>query len=141
MLFESSDRLLNTITNYMDISLITSGNLTPNIHNFHPSETLKDLFRENEKLCSQKNLELILYPGDGLDKISVNSDQELFRKIISHLLDNAVKFTDKGMISYGFTVDSDELLFYVKDTGIGIGDKAIDKIFNRFSKGTGSLVE
>ncbi len=134
MLFESSDRLLNTITNYMDISLITSGNLTPNIHNFHPSETLKDLFREYEKLCCQKNLELILEVGEGKEKISVNSDQELFRKIISHLLNNAVKFTDKGMISYGFTRDSDELLFYVKDTGIGIADDAIDKIFNRFSK-------
>jgi PAS domain S-box-containing protein len=134
MLYESSDRLLNTINNYMDISLITSGNLTLYKKNFVPVQILKELFDKYKILCAAKNLELLLNFPEQSDNLLVNSDPEIFRKITSHLLNNAVKFTEKGSINYGYIIHATELEFFVKDTGIGIGKKSLRSIFECFVK-------
>jgi PAS domain S-box-containing protein len=99
MLFESSDRLLNTITNYMDISLITSGSLSVYKKDFTPVEVLRKIFNNYKTVCSGRNLELFLEIPEQTDNLFINSDPEIFRKILTHLLDNAVKFTEKGSIS------------------------------------------
>ena len=64
MLFESSNRLLNTITNYMDISLITSGSLSVNKRDFFPSKILRRVYNNFEPFCLNRNLKLLLeIPG------------------------------------------------------------------------------
>ena len=134
MLFESSDRLLNTITNYMDISLITSGNMSINKKDFIPGLVLRKIFDNYKTICSSRKLELSLKIPEQTDNLSVNSDPEIFQKIISHLLNNAIKFTEKGSINYGYIIHKGELDFFVKDTGIGIGKESIDNIFDHFVK-------
>jgi PAS domain S-box-containing protein len=134
MLFESSDRLLNTITNYMDISLITSGNMTLYKKDFSPEQVLRELFAKNEVKCSARNLELLLKLPEQTEKLSVYSDPEIINKIISHLLNNAIKFTDKGSIQYGYAIRKNELEFFVKDTGIGIGKESLNSVFEYFVK-------
>ena len=134
MLYESSNRLLNTINNYMDISLITSGNMTPYNKNFVPAQILNEIFGKYEILCDAKNLKLLLNIPDQSDNLLVNSDPEIFRKITSHLLNNAVKFTEKGSINYGYLISARELELFVKDTGIGIGKKSRRSIFECFVK-------
>jgi PAS domain S-box-containing protein len=134
MLFESSDRLINTITNYMDISLITSGNLTVNTVEFCPDSVLENMFEIYNRKTAKKNLKLFLNLPVGTESQVIISDPEIFQKIVSHLLDNAVKFTEKGTISYGYTINEEELEFYVKDTGPGIGKDSLEIIFNYFIK-------
>lgn len=144
MLFESSDRLLNTITNYMDISLITSGNISVHKKDFIPGQILRNIFDKYKTMCSNRRLELFLKIPEQTDNLSINSDPEIFQKIISHLLNNAIKFTEKGSISYGYIIHERELEFFVKDTGIGIGKESIGNIFNHFVKedrGTSKLSE
>ena len=68
------------------------------------------------------------------EKLSINSDPEIFNKIISHLLSNAIKFTEKGSIQYGYTIRENELEFFVKDTGIGIGKESLKSVFEHFVK-------
>ena len=134
MLHESSDRLLNTITNYMDISLITSGSLSVHKKDFIPGTILRRIYENSKSICSNKHLELSLEIQEQKENISVNSDPEIFHKIISHLLNNAIKFTEKGRISIGYNILKGEVEFYVKDTGIGIGKESIEHIFKRFIK-------
>ncbi len=134
MLSESSDRLLNTITNYMDISLLTSETLTVHRKDFYPSSLLRDIYNTYQDICAKRELNLILDLPSESDRISVHSDQEIFRKIISHFLDNAVKFTDRGEITYGFHLIEDNLEFFVSDTGIGIAPESSENIFDRFIK-------
>ena len=134
MLYESSDRLLNTINNYMDISLITSGNMTLYNKNFVPAQILKEIFGKYKILCAAKNLELLLNFPEQSDNLLINSDPEIFRKITSHLLNNAVKFTEKGSINYGYLIYEKELKLFVKDTGIGIGKESLGSIFECFVK-------
>lgn len=133
MLFESSNRLLNTITNYMDISLITSGNLTTNIKEFEPSTMLRRIQNNFEDLCLNKSLELKLEYEKNDDDYLL-SDPEICQKIISHFIDNAIKFTEKGSIRFGFSGNSEQIQFYVRDTGIGINAESFQIIFDRFSK-------
>jgi len=134
MLFESSDRLLNTITNYMDISLITSGAIALYKKDFSPDHVLREIFSKNKMLCSMKNLDLSLNIPEQAEKISLRSDPDILRKIVSQLLNNAIKFTEKGSIDYGYSIHTHELEFFVKDTGIGIGKESLRKVFEHFIK-------
>lgn len=134
MLFESSNRLLNTITNYMDISLITSGSLSVNKKDFAPSQMLKRLLNSFEPACLTRNLKLILDIPDRKENFVVKSDQEICQKILSHFLDNAIKFTETGSIHFGFDYKDDLLEFHVRDTGIGINTDSFNSIFDMFAK-------
>ena len=50
----------------------------------------------------------------------------------SRNINNAIKFTDNGLVSFGYSVQKDNLLFYVEDTGTGIDEKGVESIFDRF---------
>ncbi len=134
MLFQSSDRLLNTITSYMDISLLTSGAMSVNKKDFNPGIILNNLNELYQPLCSQKKLNLFLDIPQGGENIFVNSDPEIIRKIFCHLLDNAIKFTEKGNIHFGFTNSENEIRFFINDTGIGIQKESLIQIFDKFAK-------
>ena len=134
MLHESSERLLNTITNYMDVSLLTSGNLSVKKKDFIPGKIISELYESYLPSCINKNLNLIVDVPEKSESLLLYSDPELFRKIFAHLLNNAVKFTDTGSIRFGLFVNKSEIDFFVVDTGIGIGYRSIDTIFERFVK-------
>jgi PAS domain S-box-containing protein len=134
MLFESSDRLLNTITNYMDISLLTSGNMSVHKKDFIPGQILRKTFDNYNALCLNKKLDLSLKIPEQAENLTINSDAEIFQKIISHLLNNAIKFTESGSIHYGYSANEGNLEVFVKDTGIGIGNRFMTNIFDRFVK-------
>ena len=134
MLFESSNRLLNTITNYMDISLIASGSLTVNKKDCSPSGILRGIYNKFETICKNKHLDFVLeIPGQS-ENLVMNSDPEICQKIISHFIDNAIKFTEKGSINFGFNLLAGKIEFFVKDTGIGINMDSFNTIFDRFFK-------
>ena len=134
MLFESSNRLLNTITNYMDISLITSGSLSVNKKDFVPFQVLKRLVNTFEPACLTRNLQLFLDIPEKNEDIVINSDPEICQKILSHFLDNAIKFTETGSIHFGFSLKDELLEFHVRDTGSGINTDSFNSIFEMFAK-------
>ena len=68
------------------------------------------------------------------DELLIDGDAEKIMQICGHLLSNAVKFTTKGVINIGYYKKDDNLLFYVKDTGIGIQPSRASSIFQRFDK-------
>jgi PAS domain S-box-containing protein len=134
MLYESSNRLLNTITNYMDISLIASGSLTVTKKDFVPALIIRKIYNNFESLCLNKKLELVMQIPPDSDNYIMNSDPEICQKILSHFLDNAVKFTETGKINFGFNHIGDKVEFFVRDTGIGINLDSFNIIFDRFVK-------
>ena len=128
----SSDRLMNTVTDYMDISLIMSDNMEVHHQSFDVIKQLHEIKDKYQKFCYLKQITFRLYVPENLEVFKLNSDQELFQKIFSHLLNNALKFTREGTITFGFTVQSNKVEFFVKDTGIGIDKKAQKLIFESF---------
>jgi len=65
---------------------------------------------------------------------TIISDEKKLIKILGNLLENALKFTSSGFIDFGYKREGHELVFYVKDTGVGIHKQKHEAIFNRFSQ-------
>lgn len=128
----SSTRLLNTINNYMDISLIVSGNLDANPKPFDLHSVFINLLDQFRPLCTAKNIDLLLEAPKVSGSEFFLFDGELLKKAFMHLLDNAVKFTHQGMITFGYSLKQGALELFVRDTGIGISQESLTLIFDSF---------
>ncbi len=132
ILNNSSNRLLQTITDYMDISLITSGNMEVREKEFILNELIDDIYDEFHSRCNEKHLVFsVKNPYKSETKI-INTDKGLLTKIIAHLLDNAIKFTKSGAITLGISAENGLLRISVTDTGKGISEAALPDIFKHF---------
>jgi CheY-like chemotaxis protein len=131
----------------MDISLIASGNMEVRPNPIDLQKMFLQLYGQFKPLCDIKNLDLDLEIPNLSDHNLLYSDEDLLRKIMAHLLHNAVKFTQKGGVIFGYTLKKNsltdptaqigpgtELEFFVKDTGIGIKPEAFSLIFESFKQ-------
>ena len=131
----SSKELLDLFNRILELSQLESGSM-----NFHESEIsvhtlfiqLYSIFEQNIN-DSQKNL--ILNFTEDLQEIKIFTDLDKLTKVLSYLLENAVKFTEKGEIDFGCAIqDRNNILFYVKDTGPGINKNEQEQIFKKFTQ-------
>lgn len=129
---KSSKRLLNTVNSYMDISMIVSGTMEISKRPSNMDKLFDELYRDFKENCTQKGLQLILSKPKSEEVLVLKTDNEKLRKIVGHLLDNAVKFTQKGEIVFGYQLKNDSTEFFISDTGAGIRPEAINIIFNAF---------
>lgn len=129
---DSSNRLLKTISDYIDISLLVSGNTTIQLKKVFPAAILETVYSKYKKSSDEKRLNFELDLPAQNNRIAIKTDGVLLQKAISHVVDNAIKFTSTGTVKFGFHINTDEILFFVKDTGIGIDETAHEKIFGSF---------
>lgn len=134
---KSSDTLLKTVNDILDISKIESGKTTINKKPFDLSDTLISIVEQIRPLAMQRGLEI----QDNLSNISniyIESDEHRITKIITNLAGNAVKYTKKGHVRLEFETnyhdDITEFTCKVSDTGIGIPKNKIDDIFDKFTQ-------
>lgn len=128
---KSSDRLVRLINDYMDISLIVSGNMKVTKVSFPINHLLDDILNTVYSKCAVKDLTLSA-DRPSLSNIMIDTDYSLLYKILDHLIDNAIKFTAKGKISMGYILKDENVLFFIKDTGVGIHKEDIIHISNYF---------
>ncbi|HPE35272.1 MAG TPA: PAS domain S-box protein [Bacteroidales bacterium] len=131
---DSTLRLTNTINDYMDISLLTSGNMTNYPANFEVLPMVNELGEMLINMCQAKNLHAEILTNGLPANYTILADRELIKKAITHLLNNAVKFTPEGTITFSVVLESGILRFMVKDTGIGISEEAKERIFQHFGQ-------
>lgn len=136
---QSSSRLMETVTDYVDIAMIVSGTMEVHKKEFQIKPLLEEIMGYTKKLCSKKPIETELEVPSNSDFLSLDSDRELIRKIIKNLVDNAVKFTDKGKIIVGYRILEGYLEFFVKDTGKGIELEKLKKFFEAFTQDDTSM--
>ncbi len=134
----SVKRLISTITDYIDISLIHSGNIKVDYQKINLNTFMHEIKEKFQNICKDKELVLEfiipeIYPED-----NYNTDAELLKLIFSHLIENAIKFTNKGSIQIGFSMLPNYFEFFVRDTGIGIEKHKQSLIFNLFEQGDNS---
>lgn len=135
----STERLIRTITDYMDISLITSGNMEVNKKKILLDDLHKKIHDKYNDAALGKNLSLDIHIKESCRNYVVNTDEELLSKALDQLINNAIKFTETGSVEVGCDVNSGRLHIYVKDSGIGIKKESIENIFKAFShEDTGS---
>jgi signal transduction histidine kinase/CheY-like chemotaxis protein len=135
ILYESNEILLRLVKDILDISHIESNQLVLNRSEVNVVEVIDSLEQVSKVMLKEKNKTGIIFVKDiPKEKIFVNTDIVRLRQIFTNLIDNAIKYTSQGVITIGLSVKDDYLLFYVKDTGIGIEKRYLDKIFERYYK-------
>lgn len=128
----STTRLTQTITDIMDVSLLTSNQMELHLK-FVPLKKLIDKTKQNfEQACSRKGLEINTNCPQQAEGISLLLDPELTVKALGHLVRNAIKYTPNGSIELGVDEVDNYLRVYVKDTGIGISQENIEKVLQYF---------
>ncbi len=135
MLNESCDRLINTVTNIMDTSLIVSGNQDVQKKNVSLVGMLDELYNKFNHRCVQKKIVLSVQKQPVPDDFLIKSDPELLNKVMNHLIDNAIKYTKAGFIEFGSRIAEKDVVLFVKDSGIGISVSEQQRIFEHFSQG------
>ncbi len=128
----SVNRLVQTITDYMDISLITSGTVDVRKKEFSLEQILQELSLHFQGRCQEKSLLLTFEVPAEIYSARMASDKGILMKILSHLLDNAIKFTNTGEITVGISPKESGYEFFVGDTGKGISSENILSIFKHF---------
>ncbi len=134
MLNKSCQRLLSTITDYMDIAMIVSGNQKVNRSAINIRQLLQKLAADYQEMCISKNLSLKLCIDDCPNDCNLLSDEALLTKAINHLLENAIKFTAQGEVLINACADNQDVLITIKDTGEGISEEAQKQIFKGFNQ-------
>lgn len=135
LLGNSGKLLLEIIDNIIDISKIESANLSVNKTNSNINTMLDELlidFKEHKDNIKLDSIDLTLHKAIQDKELYIYTDIKRLKQIFTNLLDNALKFTSKGKVEFGYKLNENEVLCFVKDTGIGIKDDEVEFIFDRF---------
>jgi PAS domain S-box-containing protein len=126
---EHLKKLIDTI---LDLSLIDMGKFELIIENFELLSITQEIVSIVNHLFKKKGLDISL---EGINKhIYINADQFRFKQILYNLIDNAIKFTEQGKITFKCIEKDDYWEFHVEDTGIGIANEDYDVVFREFGR-------
>ena len=135
---DNSQQLLSIISDIIDISKIEAGQLKVDkqkvdVHKI--VDSLKEVFNLKLKIHDQKCIVLdVLIHKELVSPLLLTTDETRLRQILTNLMENAIKFTTSGYVKIGIEPRDNHLLFYVSDTGKGIREERLIKIFDRFFK-------
>jgi PAS domain S-box-containing protein len=132
----SGKRMLNIINDIINISKIESGMTEVKISTSNANEQTDYIFNYFKLEAEQKGIELILNNKLNTIEAQFETDKEKVFAILTNLVKNALKFTDKGFIEIGNDRKNDFFEFYVKDSGAGILSEKVELIFERFRQGS-----
>ncbi|MGE0020980.1 MAG: PAS domain S-box protein [Draconibacterium sp.] len=129
---KSGERMLNIINDLINISKIESGQMDINTTETNINEQIEFLYNFFLPEAKQKKIELNHTCPLPVSRSFITTDREKLYAILTNLIKNALKFTPSGSISFGYQLSENKVLFYVKDTGIGIPLNKQKTIFERF---------
>lgn len=121
--------LSSSLTKWLSISRVEYKHLRPEFESFDLTRLMKNIAQEfAAKLAKQKNIrfESLLNPG-----IFLVGDKDLIKVAVENILDNAIKYTPDGFIAFRLYEETNHAKIVIKDSGIGIAPKDIDKIFEQ----------
>lgn len=134
----STQQLLTLVNDIIDISKIEASQFKIHFEKADVHQILEDLqttFVAEAHRLGKENVKLIKQTGRPNSKIYIRNDEVRLKQVLSNLIGNALKFTDDGSITFGYSLGKDETIrFFVKDTGAGIPKSAQRSIFNRFKQ-------
>jgi len=133
ILEKSSARLISLIRELLDISRIESGRLELNLESIDLAAMSAALIKDLLPNAINKDLDLLFKPPT--TKLPhVIGDRQRLRQVMLNFIDNAIKYTDQGEVIVTVTLDHQYLVFAVTDTGRGLEESEISKLFTKFTR-------
>ncbi|SNR39442.1 ATP-binding protein [Lutibacter flavus] len=129
---KSGTRMLNIINDIINISKIESGLMEIILEEMNINEQIEYIYTFFKPEVEAKGIKFSFKNGLPADESIIKVDREKFISILTNLIKNAIKYSEKGSIEFGYVKKKEFLEFYVKDTGIGIPEERQKAIFERF---------
>ncbi|NTV29214.1 MAG: PAS domain S-box protein [Candidatus Omnitrophica bacterium] len=127
------DRLARLINDVLDLSKLESGKMVMNLIPLRPDELLKDVTESHGLLAKNKGLDLALECAPGLPLLL--ADRDRLTQVLNNLINNALKFTKQGQVSVSVACEGRKTMtFCVRDTGDGIQEEDLPKLFQKFQQ-------
>ncbi|MCX6171028.1 MAG: ATP-binding protein [Ignavibacteriales bacterium] len=122
--------LNNLLNDLIDISMIESGQMPMSFRYFNIHDFLEQIINEMKPYADKKNIELNFVSSNQL--LQLFGDRQRLKQVITNLTMNAIKYTNAGFVEIGVIDERNYGKIYVRDTGIGISEKDLARIFERF---------
>jgi signal transduction histidine kinase len=127
-------QLLGIINDVVEASKIDAGLVKVKKEEIDINKLFEELYSVYQIAAENKNLKINKPSINLTEPERILIDKVKLRQILDNLLDNAIKFTKRGSIDYGYKIKKSTIEFFVKDTGIGISKKDQETIFERFNQ-------
>lgn len=127
---QNTVNLSNLLNDLIDISMIESGEMRMSYRYFDINIFIQSIISEFIPIAEEKNIKLIFNPAK--EGLQVFGDKDKLRQVFVNLLQNAIKYTDDGSIEVLLEEDKKFVNITVKDTGIGIPEDDLNRVFERF---------
>lgn len=139
--YTSNERLIHLVNDLLDLSRIEQGKWQYNLAKVAVGPMIQSVIGELKIAAQSKNLLLHFQKPSNAEKFLAWADEEKLRQSVLNLVDNAIKYTEKGEIEVRLEVDINPTLMRlsVKDTGMGLSIDDKSRIFQRFSRGKDSF--
>lgn len=133
---KSGKNLVGIIDDLIEMSKIDSNQLTPNLTVINLDSLVTELYETVKITIQNKDIDFKLIKSKTPAKFNIITDDIKLKQVIINLLTNAIKFTEKGSVTFGFEINEEKELigFTVKDTGMGISEDNHKNIFDRFKR-------
>ncbi len=134
----SGNHLLSLFNDMFHLSALEAGQLKCTREVFKIQNILSDLgeaINAMQRIENKQHIQIRYQPDPFYPNIEITSDFQKLQDILIYLIKNSIKFTDTGSVEYGYMIQDDKLVFYVKDTGIGIPPEKGEIIFEKFRQG------
>jgi PAS domain S-box-containing protein len=136
---QSGQRMLSIINDIVDISKIEAGQMHINLSVSDINQLIRDLHTFFIPEAQNRGIQLTYSLGLNDNDCKIEMDHTKVSQVLSNLIKNALKFTHKGIINFGYKHKEHMLEFFIHDTGIGISPEQKEYIFERFVQGSTSL--
>jgi PAS domain S-box-containing protein len=132
----NSEKLLQIIGDIIDLSRLENSQMEITYEETSVIEVINEVIEETRQSIKRNEKPIILTVKNRLEDNSdlIFSDKIWLKRVLNHLMDNAVKFTLEGSVELSYGREDDNVLFRIKDTGIGINKKNLGRIFEEFSQ-------
>ncbi|MBA4321606.1 MAG: hypothetical protein C0408_02190 [Odoribacter sp.] len=132
----NSEKLLQIIGDIIDLSRLESSQMEITYEEASVSEVINEVIEETRQLIKRNEKPIILTVKNQFEDNGdlIFTDRIWLKRVLNHLLDNAVKFTLEGSVELSYGRENDNILFKITDTGIGIKKENLGSIFDEFSQ-------
>jgi len=132
IIIKSTNQLLTLISDIVEISNIEVGQSRLSLSEVNINHLIRDLYQQFKVTAETAGIEFSFNTRMPDERAVINTDKAKLSQILIKLLDNSFKFTRKGFVRFGYEIQEGELVIYVEDSGIGIPQDKIERIFDRF---------